>query len=122
LPGEEDEDTDATIDFINRVIKVAPSISSLSATFSVFVPKNHTTWQNEPAPEQYTIKKRTKYLREGLSKLGSFKANFESPQDVLRQAYLAKVGPELGEEYDRLAKEERTNKLFKKGQFTNLDY
>ncbi len=122
LPGEEDEDADATIEFISKVIKSAPSISSLSATFSVFVPKNHTPWQDEPAPEQYTIKRRTKYLKEGLSKLGAFKANFESPQDVLRQAYLAKVGPELGEEYDRLAKEERANRLFKKGQFTNIDY
>lgn len=122
LPGEEEEDADATIDFINRVIKVAPSISSLSATFSVFVPKNHTTWQNEPAPEQYTIKKRTKYLKENLSKLGAFKVNFESPQEVLRQAYLSKAGPELGEEYDRLAKEERANRLFKKGQFENINF
>ena len=122
LPGEEDSDADATIDFISKVIKVAPSISSLSATFSVFVPKNHTPWQNEPAPEQYTIKKRIKYLKEGLNKLGAFKANFESPQDVLRQAYLAKVGAELGEEYDKLAKEERANRLFKKGQFTDVAF
>ena len=111
LPNEEIEDADATIDFINRVIKVAPSISSLSATFSVFIPKNHTPWQNESVFEQYEIKKRLRYLKDGLSKLGSFKANFESPQEVLRQAYLSKVGPELGEEYDKLAKEERSNRL-----------
>ena len=122
LPGEEDEDTDATIDFISRVIKVAPTLSSLSATFSVFVPKNHTPWQNEPAPEQYTIKKRIKYLREGLNKFGAFKANFESVQDVIRQAYLSKVGAQLGEEYDKLAKEERANRLFKKGQFTDISF
>ncbi len=122
LPDEEDEDTDATIDFINRVIKVAPSITSLSATFSVFVPKNHTPWQNEAAPEQYKIKKRIKYLREGLNKLGAFKANFESVQDVIRQAYLSKVGAELGEEYDKLAKEERVSRLFKKGQFTDISF
>ena len=122
LPEEEDSDADATIDLISRVIKIAPSINSLSATFSVFVPKNHTPWQNEPAPEQYTIKKRIKYLKEGLNKLGAFKANFESPQDVLRQAYLAKVGAELGEEYDKLAKEERANRLFKKGQFSDIAF
>lgn len=122
LPGEEIEDADATIDFINRVIKVAPSISSLSATFSVFVPKNHTPWQDEPAPEQYTIKKRIKYLKEGLGKLGQFKANFESPQDVIRQAYLAQVGPELGEIYSQAAQQQRTDKLFAKGQFTSIDF
>lgn len=122
LPGEEEQDIDATVDFINRVIQVAPSISSLSATFSVFVPKNHTPWQNEPAPEQYFIKKRTKYIKEQLAKLGQFKANFESPQDAVRQAYLAQVGPELGEEYDRAAREERANRLFSKGQFQSIEF
>ena len=122
LPDEEDEDIEETVDFINRVIKVAPSISSLSATFSVFVPKNHTPWQNETVMEQYVMKKRIKYLKESLSKLGSFKANFESPQDVIRQAYLAKVGPELGVEYNRQAREERVNKLFKKGQFSDISF
>ena len=122
LPGEEDKDADATIDFISRVIKIAPTINSLSATFSVFVPKNHTPWQNELAPEQYTIKKRIKYLKDGLNKLGAFKANFESPQDVIRQTYLAKVGAELGEEYDKLAREERANRLFKKGHFSDISF
>ena len=122
LPGEEEEDIDATTDFINRVIKVAPSISSLSATFSVFVPKNHTPWQNEPAPEQYFIKKRIKYIKEQLAHLGQFKANFESPQDAVRQAYLSQVGPELGEEYSKAAQEQRANKLFSKGQFTSVDF
>ncbi len=122
LPGEEDEDAEATIEFIGRVIQKAPSISSLSATFSVFVPKNHTPWENESAPEQYTIKKRIKYLKEGLIKLGAFKANFESPQDVIRQTYLAKVGAELGEEYDKLAREERANRLFKKGHFSDISF
>ena len=122
LPEEENEDIDATVDFINRVVKVAPSISSLSATFSVFIPKNYTPWQDEAAPEQYLIKKRTKYLKESLNKIGSFKANFEGSQEVIRQAYLSKVGPELGEEYDKLAKEERVNKLFKKGQFEAINF
>lgn len=122
LPGEEEEDIDATTDFINRVIKVAPSISSLSATFSVFVPKNHTPWQNEPAPEQYFIKKRIKYIKEQLAHLGQFKANFESPQDAVRQAYLSQVGPELGEEYSKAAQEQRANKLFSKGQFTSVEF
>ena len=122
LPGEEDEDADATIDFISRVINVAPSISSLSATFSVFVPKNYTFWANEPAPSQYEIKRRIKYLKEGLGKLGSFKANFDSPQEAVRQAYLAQTGPELGEKYDRMAKEQRVNKLFQKGSFVSIDF
>lgn len=122
LPGEEDQDTDATIDFISRVIKAAPSISSLSATFSVFVPKHYTPWEKEPAPEQYAIKRKIKYLKEGLSKLGQFKANFESPQEAVRQAYLAQVGPELGEEYDRIAKEQRANKLFQKGAFVSINF
>lgn len=122
LPEEKDEDTAATVDFIHRVVSAAPSISSLSATFSIFVPKKHTFWENEQVENQYSMKRKIKYLKEALGKIGSFKANFESPQEALRQAYLSKVGAELGEEYSRLATEERENRLFSKGQFTAIDF
>ncbi|MFA7146047.1 MAG: B12-binding domain-containing radical SAM protein [Candidatus Ozemobacteraceae bacterium] len=123
LPGETDSDTAATIDLIEKVLKIAPSYRSVSATFSVFVPKNHTEWSEQTAPEQYEIKKRTKYIKSMLQKLpGQFKANFESPNEALRQAYLSKVGPELADEYAREAKECRLNQLFSKNQFSALEF
>jgi radical SAM superfamily enzyme YgiQ (UPF0313 family) len=114
-PGETDGDADETLGLIERVLALAPSYKAVSATFSVFVPKNHTTWSQEEPPTQYEIKKRVKYIKAGLSKLpAQFKATFESPQEVLRQAYLSKVGPELAEEYIREARECRENLLFSK--------
>lgn len=114
-PGETDGDADETLRLIEQVLALAPSYKAVSATFSVFVPKNHTTWCEEPPPSQYEIKKRVKYIKAGLNRLpAQFKASFESPQEVLRQAYLAKVGPELAEEYIREARECRENLLFSK--------
>ncbi len=123
MPNENESDIDDTVTLIEKVLKVAPSFSSISATFSIFVPKHHTPWANEAAPEQYTIKKRLKYLKSQLGKLpAQFKANFESPQDATRQAYLAQVGPELGEIYSQEAKECRKDRLFSKNQFTALEF
>lgn len=123
MPNENESDIDDTAAFIEKVIKCAPSYSSMSATFSIFVPKRHTPWANEAAPEQYTIKKRLKYLKSQLGKLpAQFKANLESPQEATRQAYLAQVGPELGEIYSQEAKECRKDRLFSKNQFTALEF
>jgi radical SAM superfamily enzyme YgiQ (UPF0313 family) len=123
LPGEEDSDAEATVEFIERVSKVVPGGASISTAFSIFVPKQHTPWQDLQAPCQYTIKKSLKFLRERLSRLsGQVKATFESPQEAIRQAYLSRVGPELADEYDREAKECRENRLFARNQFSALEF
>ncbi|HMM59487.1 MAG TPA: B12-binding domain-containing radical SAM protein, partial [Candidatus Rifleibacterium sp.] len=89
LPGEEHDDLDATIALIEKVARQASGTSSVSAAFSIFVPKNHTPWAELQAPGSYEIKKTMKYLKEQLNRLpGSLKVSFESPQEAMRQAYL----------------------------------
>lgn len=123
LPGEDEADIDATVNLIDRVSRIAPGNSALSAAFSVFVPKHHTQWQTEAAPPLYDIKKTIKSIKEKLNKLqGQIKVNYESPHEAVRQAYLSHVGPELAEEYAREAKQCRENKLFSRNQFSALEF
>ena len=57
-----------------------------------------------------------------LQKLpGQFKANFESPNEALRQAYLSKVGPELADEYAR-GKRMPIKSTVSKNQFSALEF
>ncbi len=123
LPGEETEDIDATISLIENVSRLVTGSASISAAFSVFVPKRHTAWQNMPAANQYDVKKRLKYIKEQLSRLpGQIKTSFESHQEAARQALLSQIGPELAEEYAREAREWRENKLFARNQFSALEF
>ncbi len=123
LPGEQPEDIDATLDFIRRVSGVVPPGASISAAFSIFVPKNHTPWQNMLAPDLQTIKRSLKHTREGLSRFaGPIRVTYESPQEALRQAVLSRVGPELADEYAMEARKCRENRLFARNQFTALEF
>ncbi|EKD82943.1 MAG: Radical SAM [uncultured bacterium] len=123
LPGEEEQDLDATIDFINTVVKASPSAGHVSAAFSLFVPKRHTLWQKQAAPTLQEMKHTVKYLKEGLSKLSTqLKTSFASPQEALRQSWLSQVGPELAIEYAREATKCRENRLFSRNQFSALEF
>lgn len=123
LPGETEDDLDATIELISHACRRAPTSASISAAFSVFVPKRHTPWHDQPAPPATEIKRKIKYLKERLNKLpGQIKVTFESPQEAVRQAYLSQVGPELAEEYAREAKACRENRLFSRNQFSALEF
>ncbi len=123
LPGEQPEDIDATVDLIGRVSDVVPPGASISAAFSIFVPKHHTPWQNMPAPELQTIKRSLKYTREKLGRLsGQIRSSFESPQEAVRQAHLSQVGAELADEYAMEARQCRENRLFARNQFTALEF
>jgi len=123
LPGEDRDDLDATVSLIDKVASQASGTSSVSAAFSIFVPKRHTPWAELQAPGSYEIKKTMKYLKEQLNRLpGSLKVSFESPQEAMRQAYLSQVGPELAEIYAREAQECRENQLFARNQFSALEF
>ena len=124
LPGETNEDLDETIDLIRKVSEhLKEKSSSIGLTFSSFVPKQGTTWQDENAFSPSEMKKKYKYLKGGLKKIaGNMKMNFESPQEANRQVYLSKVGPELADEYAREAENWRQNRIFSKNQFVDLDF
>lgn len=123
LPDEEDCDADATVELISRVKSLVPASASISAAFSIFVPKQQTPWADQAPPELRAIKRRIKYLKEKLLQMcGYCKVNFESPQEAVRQAYLAQVGPELAEEYAKEAKSCREDRLFSKNQFSALEF
>ena len=123
LPDEQPEDIDATVSLIEKAARLVPPGASVSAAFSIFVPKNHTPWHDQPAPDLQTSKKSLKYIREKLSRLpGQIKASFESPQEAFRQAFLSKAGPELADEFAREARACRENRLFARNQFSALEF
>ncbi|HAE37468.1 MAG TPA: hypothetical protein DCG57_02380 [Candidatus Riflebacteria bacterium] len=123
LPGEEKQDLDATVDFINSVVKASPSAGHVAAAFSLFVPKHRTLWQNKPAPTLQEMKHTVKYLKGELNKLSAqLKTSFASPQEALRQSWLSQAGPELAIEYAREANTCRENRLFSRNQFSALEF
>ncbi len=123
LPGEENEDIDATITFIEKVVKAAPGQGSISAAFSIFVPKNYTPWASEKAPISGVVKRKLKYYKDKLNKIsGNFKFSIAGIQEAQRQAYLSTVGPELADEYAREAKLCREDRLFGKNQFSIVEF
>lgn len=122
LPGEVDTDLESTVKFIDRAQKACGN-ASLSATFSIFVPKQGTAWQNENFLSQHEIKHKIRYIKELLQKLpGQVKVNFDSPQEVCRQIALSQAGPELADEYAREAEKCNENRLFARNQFSALEF
>lgn len=123
LPGESEEDVEATVAFLQKIADSMPTSAKISAAFSIFVPKNHTLFAEEPAPDAGFIKKRLKLYREKLGKLCSeMDISFESIQEAVRQAWLSKAGIELADEYAREARLCRENQLFSKNQFSPLEF
>lgn len=122
LPGETDEDIEATVEFIGRAASCAGD-SFISAAFSIFVPKKGTPWQNEKSLTLSEIKRKIRYIKDLLNKkTGHVKVSFESPQEVCRQVKLSQIGPELADEYAREAKECKENRLFARNQFSALEF
>lgn len=124
LPGETADDIKKTVDFVGRICAMSPSISSVSLAFSVFIAKNKTEWQDESVIGSSDLKQRIKLLRQSLAAEVSKQLKFsvESPNEVARQAWLSKVGPELADEYDKEAKVCKENRLFSKNQFSALEF
>ncbi|MBF0500250.1 MAG: radical SAM protein [Candidatus Riflebacteria bacterium] len=98
LPEETDADLEETAAFIAGIADKTPSGKSLSATFSGFVPKGGTAWQDCSALPATEFKRKFALLRSVLKhSVPRLSARFESPEDIVQQAYLAKVGPELAD-------------------------
>ncbi len=122
LPGETQQDLDDTAQFLATAQKHAGN-THVSATFSIFVPKKGTPWQNEKFLTQNEIKQKIRYIKDLLQKhAGSVKVNFESPQEVCRQIQLSQSGPELADEFAREAEKCTENRLFARNQFSSLEF
>lgn len=100
-PSETNADLEATVEFLSRAAECAGSAGlSLAATFSGFVPKRGTALADSMFCGAPDLKQRFKVLRKGLKPwLSKLKVRFESPEQVARQAWLARIGPELSDEY-----------------------
>lgn len=124
IPTETIEDLDETIDFIAKIYECVKTRSlSASITFSGFISKNNTQWQNKNSCSAGEIKTKFRYIKKGLKRYSDYlKINFESVQEFARQSLLAKIGPELADEYCVEAIKWRENRLFSKKQFVELDF
>jgi len=124
LPGETDEDLDATAAFVGDVAeRVQSGFKSLSVTVSGFVPKRGTAWQDEPVCPPDELKRRFGRLKAALRPLADrVRVQFESPAEVARQAFLARVGPELAEEYEKEATACRERGSAKSAPASDLDF
>ncbi len=122
LPDENQQDIDATIDFLGRAQRYSGK-TTLSAAFSIFVPKKGTAWESQKFLSQAEIKHKIRYIKELLQKLPEpVKVNFESPQEASRQMFLSQAGPELADEYTREAEKCSENRLFARNQFSALEF
>jgi radical SAM superfamily enzyme YgiQ (UPF0313 family) len=122
LPGENEADTVETIEFLQQA-QIHAGTTSLSAAFSIFVPKNGTPWQNENYLTLPEIKRKIKHIKSLIKEHSlPIKANFVSPQEVARQIRLSQIGPELAQEYAREAAQCKENRLFSRNQFSALEF
>ncbi|MBI3038764.1 radical SAM protein [bacterium] len=124
VPSETFEDLDETLSLIEKVKDIEKGrLASLVVSFSGFVPKWGTPWQDAPAPELSELKRRFRYVKNYLQKFaGNLRARFESPKDIVRQAYLAKVGPEFAEELEKEAFEWNAKNQLKKTPPMEADF
>jgi len=124
LPGETDEDLDATAAFIGGVTdRMQNAFKSLSATVSGFVPKRGTAWQNEPVCPPDVLRRRFGRLKTALRPFADrIKVQYESPAEVARQAFLAQTGPELAEAYEKEATACRERGTAKNAPASDLDF
>lgn len=98
LPDEQECDLEDTVAFIARIEERTPTGKSLAATFSGFVPKSRTAWQERPVLPAAELKRRFADLRAALKRRAPrVTVRCESPEEVLRQAGLARAGSELAD-------------------------
>jgi len=124
LPGEKDDDLDATAAFIGGVTgRMQNGFKSLSATVSGFVPKRGTAWQNERVCPPDELRRRFGRLKMALRPFADrIRVQYESPAEVARQAFLATVGPELAEAYEKEATACRERGTAKNAPASDLDF
>lgn len=107
LPDETYDDLQESVDLLNRIFMI-PEMrgAKVSVSFAAFVPKKKTEWADKPFCDPIELKKRIDFLKLKLKSMKHHaKFNFENPFEAGRQAYLACVGPELADEYNREAGE-----------------
>jgi len=106
LPDETAEDLEQTLAFVRTCAeRLSGRMQGLSVSFSGFVPKRRTAWEAKTVCDAGKLKKLFQAVRRSLAELAPFvKFHAETPAQVLRQAYLATVGPELAEELELEAK------------------
>lgn len=98
LPDEQESDLEETTAFIGRIHERTPAGKTLAATFSGFVPKSRTAWQDRPVLAAADFKRRFADLRATLKRLAPrVTVRCESPEEILRQAGLARAGSDLAD-------------------------
>lgn len=99
LPGEEDEDIEATVEMILRMRAQMDALGSrgeLIISVNGFVPKPWTPYQWAPLCSTRTLKKRFKMLNDGLKKVKHIKLLTESLKETVVQAVLARGDRRMG--------------------------
>ncbi|NLI77417.1 MAG: radical SAM protein [Candidatus Riflebacteria bacterium] len=103
FPGETDADLDATVEFLHRTAgRARPLGLTLAAAFGGFVPKQGTPAGQGVFCGATELKRRFTAIRRGMKPLANLvKLRFDSPDQAARQAWLATVGPNLVDEYEK---------------------
>ena len=106
LPNETDQDVQMTVGLIREVVmRFGSRLKGLGVSISGFVPKRGTPWENEEVADQSVLRKRFDTVRHELKALGfpGLVVQTESPQGVVQQARLARLGGEFVDHLRSLA-------------------
>ncbi|MCK4839590.1 MAG: radical SAM protein, partial [Desulfobulbaceae bacterium] len=97
LPTETEDDLDEMVALVGEVREImnVPGrargrLSTLTLSINPFVPKAWTPFQYYPFNEVGLLKKKFKYLRQGLSRVANLKIMGEKPDNAMMQAILAR--------------------------------
>ncbi len=109
LPDESDADVQASIDLLSRVAECARGrATQVTASVSGFVPKRGTPLHAAPVADIRRLRRAFATFQQGADDLGGLvECTTENPRNVVRQAHLAQVGPELADEYLETAGDRR---------------
>jgi radical SAM superfamily enzyme YgiQ (UPF0313 family) len=103
LPGETDGDLEAAADLSFRILQAArgaargkPGVLA-AASFSCFVPKPHTPFEDEPLLTEGEIRRRSALLRALFARRGGVSLRLESPRSAVIQGVIARGGVAAGQ-------------------------
>ncbi len=97
LPGEKEEDIDAFIALVGKVMGVyieacskRGNIGQVTISLSPLIPKPGTPFQWHPMEEVGSLKKKFMKVRKALGRLPHLKMSFGSPNEAFLQTYLSR--------------------------------
>ncbi|MDD3050073.1 MAG: TIGR03960 family B12-binding radical SAM protein, partial [Candidatus Cloacimonetes bacterium] len=97
LPFEEQQDIEAILDLINKIIQISRKKLQINITLSPFVPKPFTPFQWAAMLDAETILERVRYIKQSLKRYRFIKVSYHEIESSLLEAIISRGDHQVGE-------------------------